>query len=284
MTDSQVRELVAIGLPGYRVRRVVPLGAGLDNVAYEVNSELVVRIAREPGAVRREAAVLDLLGEVSTLPAPEPVFVLPERDCIAYRKLPGTPLIDVPPDRRSAWAAAVGAELGGFLSALHASDPGLWTDVADLDDDPLANWRDEAAELYADVAERLAPGQHRGIEDFLRAPLPDPAQTLVFSHNDLGIEHVLVAESTGSVSGIIDWSDAAICDPARDLGLILRDLGTTGFEAALERYPAGDAVRDRAWFYARCSLLEDLQFGQEPGRETYRDKSLAALGELFASD
>ncbi|MEU8224024.1 aminoglycoside phosphotransferase family protein [Kribbella sp. NPDC048915] len=284
MTESRVRELVALGLPGYSVRQVVPLGAGLDNVAYEVNGELVVRIAREPGAVRREAALLEVLGEVSTLPVPAPVFVLPEHDCIAYRKLLGTPLIEVPPNRRSAWAAAVGAELGSFLSALHASDPDLWTDVAGVDDEPLAGWRDEAAELYADVAERLAPGQHRGVEDFLRAPLPDPAQTLVFSHNDLGIEHVLVAKSTGSVSGIIDWSDAAVCDPARDLGLILRDLGTTGFEAALERYPAGDDLRDRAWFYARCSLLEDLQFGLKTGRATYRDKSLIALGELFAPD
>jgi aminoglycoside phosphotransferase (APT) family kinase protein len=284
MTESQVRELVAVGLPDYRVRNVVPLGAGLDNVAYEVNGELVVRIAREPGAVRREAALLDLLGEVSRVPVPEPIFVLPEHDCIAYRKLLGTPLIEVPPDRRSSWAAAVGAELGRFLSALHASDPDLWTDVADVDDEPLVSWRDEAAELYADVAERLAPGQHRGIEDFLRAPPPDAAERLVFSHNDLGIEHVLVAKSTGSVSGIIDWSDAAICDPARDLGLILRDLGTIGFEAALEHYPAGDALRDRAWFYARCSLLEDLQFGQETGRLSYRDKSLAGLGELFAPD
>jgi len=283
MTDSQVRELVAIGLPGYGVRRVVPLGAGLDNVAYEVNDELVVRIAREPGAVRREAALLDLLGAVSTLPVPEGVFALPEHDCLAYRKLPGTPLIELPPDRRSAWAAAVGAELGDFLSVLHTSDTDLWTDITDVDDEPLANWRDEAAELYADVAQSLAPGQHRGIEDFLRAPLPDPADTLVFSHNDLGIEHVLVAGSTGSVSGIIDWSDAAICDPARDFGLVRRDLGTAGFEAALNQYPAGDELRERALFYARCSLLEDLRFGQEPGREAYRDKSLAALDGLFAT-
>jgi aminoglycoside phosphotransferase (APT) family kinase protein len=273
---------VAIGLPDHCVRSVVPLGARLDNVAYEVNAELVVRIAREPGAVRREAALLELLGQVSTLPVPDPVFALPEHNCIAYRKLPGTPLIDLPLDRRSAWAATVGAELGGFLSVLHGSDTDLWTDVADVDDEPLVNWRDEAAELYADVADKLAPGQARGIEDFLRAPLPDRAPTFVFSHNDLGVEHVLVAESTGSVSGIIDWSDAAICDPARDFGLVLRDLGTTGFEAALKRYPAGDGLRDRAWFYARCSVLEDLQFGQEPGREAYRDKSLAALGRLFA--
>jgi aminoglycoside phosphotransferase (APT) family kinase protein len=42
----------------------------------------------------------------------------------------------------------------------------------------------------------------------------------VFSHNDLGIEHVLIDPGTWTVTGIIDWSDAAIVDPAIDFGLL----------------------------------------------------------------
>ena len=105
-----------------------------------------------------------------------------------------------------------------------------------------------------------------------------PAQDLVFSHNDLCIEHVLVAPGTDKPTGIIDWSDAALCDPARDFGLILRDLGPAAFDAAL---PAGESLRDRAQFYARCSLLEDLHYGLETNRAPYVDKSLAALDWVF---
>ena len=43
-----VRTLVAAHLPGYRVDSVVPLGEGLDNVAYEVNGDLIVRFSRSP--------------------------------------------------------------------------------------------------------------------------------------------------------------------------------------------------------------------------------------------
>jgi aminoglycoside phosphotransferase (APT) family kinase protein len=74
----------------------------------------------------------------------------------------------------------------------------------------------------------------------------------VFCHNDLGIEHVLVAPDSGAITGVIDWSDAALTDPARDFGLVHRDLGPAALAAALTNYPAGDtaALRERAAFYA----------------------------------
>jgi aminoglycoside phosphotransferase (APT) family kinase protein len=276
--DVDIRRLVSIGLPGFTVRTVARLGAGLDNVAYEVNDELIVRIAREPDSVRREAALLTRVGEVSPLPVPEPVFTLAEHNCLAYRKLAGTPLIDIPLADRTPYAVPIGAELGTFLAVLQTSDTDRWADLVDIDDAPLADWRDEAAENYAAVSATLPPDHHRKIETFLRAPLPEPAHELVFSHNDLGIEHVLVTPGTNKPTGIIDWSDAALCDPARDFGLILRDLGPAAFDAAL---PAGKSLRDRARFYARCSLLEDLHYGLETNRAPYVDKSLAALDWVF---
>ncbi len=57
---------------------------------------------------------------------------------------------------------------------------------------------------------------------------------------------MLVDPDTWEVTGIIDWSDAAIVDPAYDFGLLYRDLGPR----------------------AR--------------RRAYVDKSLAALEWLFA--
>ncbi|HEY3034110.1 MAG TPA: hypothetical protein VGJ54_05560, partial [Streptosporangiaceae bacterium] len=80
-------------------------------------------------------------------------------------------------------------------------------------------------------------------------------------------------------------SDAALTDPARDFGLVHRDLGPAALAAALTNYPAGDtaALRERAAFYARCGLLEDLAYGRKTGLSAYREKSLAALPWLFAA-
>ena len=90
----------------------------------------------------------------------------------------------------------------------------------------------------------------------------------MFSHNDLGIEHVLIDPVAWTVTGIIDWSDAAIVDPAHDFGLLYRDLGPAALRVALGRY-RGDtndvaALSERAVFYARCRVLEDLRMGLRP--------------------
>jgi len=64
--------------------------------------------------------------------------------------------------------------------------------------------------------------------------------------------------------------------------LILRDLGPGALEAALRACGRrGAALRERAAFYARCGLIEDLAYGLETDRPEYARKSIAALGWLF---
>jgi aminoglycoside phosphotransferase (APT) family kinase protein len=153
-----------------------------------------------------------------------------------------------------------------------------------IDYQPLAQWQREAAETYAAVAGEVLLVHRRVVEAFLAAPPPAEGWTPVFSHNDLGIEHVLVDPGAGMVTGVIDWGDAAIVDPAIDFGLLYRDLGPAA-DAAMGSYrtEVNDlvALQERAVFYARCSVFEDLAYGLQTGRDRYVDKSLAALAWLF---
>ena len=123
------------------------------------------------------------------------------------------------------------------------------------------------------------------VEAFLDAPPPADGYALAFSHNDLGIEHVLIDPVEWTVTGIIDWSDAAIVDPACDFGLLYRDLGPAAFRVAIRCYRTDvndvAALTKRAVFYARCSVFEDLAYGIETGRDKYVDKCLAAMEWLF---
>ncbi len=274
---AEIRRLVGAYLPGRGTGSVAEIGAGLDNVAYEVDGELIVRFARTPDPARteREARLLSAVAARSPVPVPAPVFVAAELGCIAYRKLPGTPLIDQPRGD----ATAVAATLGELLTALHTVPIGHWAGLADADDQPMTEWLRDAAEEYAAVADRV-PVHRERIEAFLGSPPPDRGSDLVFSHNDLGIEHVLVTDEA-TVSGVIDWSDAALVDPAYDFGLILRDLGPAALDTALGGYPAHGNLRERARFYARCTVLEDLAYGLETGLERYRAKSIDALDWLY---
>jgi aminoglycoside phosphotransferase (APT) family kinase protein len=255
-------------LPDHDVESVVLLGSGLENVAYEVNGELVVRFARDPLRVEREARLLAFLGPVSPLPVPRPLFA--GEGCLVYRKLPGTPLLDV----ASFDPAPVVDVLGSFLSALHALPVSGMAELVDTDVQPLSEWLADAAALYPRVASVVPSSYRRPVESFLDTAPPATDFAPVFSHNDLGIEHVLV-DAHATVTGIIDWSDAAIVDPAYDFGLLYRDLGPFALDPTLAA---------RAVFYARCSVLEDLAYGLDTGRQPYVDKSLAAMEWLFATN
>jgi aminoglycoside phosphotransferase (APT) family kinase protein len=288
-TDPDVSDVTFVlgrHLPGIEIDSVTPLGEGTDNRVFEVNGELVVRFVKDADAldVEREAELLRAVRAISPLPVPTPRFVDPELGCLAYTRLPGVPLLDMPVPHRSARRLAVAERLGELLSALHAAPLERMGELAGSDAPPLAEWRDEAARTYSALSARLGPCRPE-VQAFLQAPLPPAPANLAFSHNDLGIEHVLVDPSGWTPTGIIDWTDAAIVDPARDFGLVLRDLGPEALDAGLRSYrapAAGDEqLAERALFYARCSVFEDLAYGLDSGRAAYVEKSMAALEWLF---
>ncbi len=68
--------------------------------------------------------------------------------------------------------------------------------------------------------------------DVVHANRPQPrARTRVVAHADLGAEHILALD--GRLTGIIDWSDAAITDPAVDFARVYRDFGPGVLEDAI---------------------------------------------------
>lgn len=300
-----VRALLARHLPGREARSLVPAGQGLDNIAYEIDGELIVRCAREPDpeATRAEVAVLAAVAPISPLPVPEVVFSDPEAGVIAYRRLPGRPLHRHP----VADPRRLAEPLGAFLGALHAVPPAPLGELVPLDRYPLADLREEAAQEYEAVAAQVPPEHRRLVEDFLAAdppadpladpPVDPPVDPLAESpeqaaagtagarlcHNDLGAEHLLADPGTGTLTGVIDWTDAALTDPARDFARVYRDLGPEVYELTLAHYDGrlDDAATGRVRFLARCALIEDLAHGLGPGPRHYADAALAHLVRTF---
>jgi aminoglycoside phosphotransferase (APT) family kinase protein len=293
MTLASVERRLATHLPGYRFESVVELGQGQENVAYQVNGELIVRFRKAADAaeraalVDRETRLLSLVALISPLAVPQPIVSVPEEGWLAYRALVGTTLLALPQGEHAVHAASIGATLGELLRALHAVPLERVAGLVEIDNDPLPEWRADAADLYGGITQVVPVAHRRAIEAFFEAPLPSiqSDDAPVFSHNDLGIEHVVIDPQTWIISGIIDWSDAAICDAAYDFGLLYRDLGPIALDAALRAYRPAETdtarLRQRAVFYGRCSVFEDLAYGRETGQRRYLDHGLAALAWLF---
>lgn len=278
---GDIRAVLARYLPGYEVHTVVPAGQGQDNTVHLVNDELVVRArVTDPAAVRREVALLDVVKDLVPVRVPDVLFSDDTTGVLAYRVLPGLPLDQHPvPDPKR-----LAEPLGALLSALHGASPDRMRELAPEDTYPPATLLQDAQHDYRDVEQHVPAGQRPLIERFLAAAPPEPPRDLRFCHNDLGAEHLLADAATSTLTGVIDWTDAAVTDPAHDFAKIYRDLGPEVFDLVLDAYdrPFDDHDRRRTLFHARCNLIEDLAYGVSTGPSRYAEAALAHLEWTFS--
>ncbi len=98
-------------------------------------------------------------------------------------------------------------------------------------------------------------------------------------HGDLVPAHLLVCPDTGRLSGILDWSDACLGDPAADFGGLLFLLPADVMRLAIDAY--GLEVDGRFWartqFHGLCSSIAAAYFGVKTGDQVALHKGLLAI-------
>ena len=289
LTAERARAIISTILPQFRGRRVVFLDEGRDFQIFEVNAEWLFRFPKRPESAARlmkEYRLLsDLKGRVS-LPIPDYRHFRESRGALSwpfagYKKIPGTPgdvaeAINWPTTAR---------QLGSFLAELHtypverALEAGVPREKRFL-----ARWRDEALAGLDDIAH--LPVDQRDLSEYLKRDLPGCAGgTPRLVHNDLWAEHILIDPHTHSVSGIIDWGDAAVGDPAVDLAPVYAWRGEQGLRDVLNLYPAtltSDIV-DRARYLATCLAIRNISLGQNLEHPRWIEAGQQALRWAFAS-
>ncbi|MFI6477248.1 phosphotransferase family protein [Nonomuraea sp. NPDC050663] len=251
------------------------IGEGWDNTVHELGGGLLARVGKrpDPGATRREVALLDALAPISPLPVPRVVDSDPARGLIVYHRLAGTPLAEHPDTDPHRLAET----LGGFLSVLHTCriEHPRYTQS-------MGGQLGAAVQEFEEVAALLPERARILVETFLAGPPPAEPQHEALCHNDLGDEHILLLGD--EVTGIIDWTDALVADPARDFALLYRDLGPDFCELMAAGY---GPARDPGWearvaFYARCAIIGDIAYGLRTGERRYADEGLALLERTMA--
>lgn len=251
--DACVRVLVARHV---EVETCVAFGEGWDNAAYLVNDAWVFRFPRREVAVpllETEIAALPRLRELP-LPIPMPVHVgepsaLFPHPYLGYRKLEGETACRVRPSDEVRDACA--DPLARFLAALHASEqidvlPGDLFGRMDL-----AKRLQQVSERFREVVDAGALPSDEPWRALLRDV--DPAYTSATSavcHGDLYDRHLLMRD--GAITGVIDWGDIHVGDPAVDLSMAHRFLPPSGLERFRRAY---GEVDDATWAAARFRAL-----------------------------
>ena len=297
LDEHIVREVLREQFPALAGAAVTCLAAGWDSWAYEVGGRWIFRFPKRADVAARQAHEQALLREIAgMLPVPVPRYerfgqtsALFPYPFAGYLKLPGRLARDIGVGEP---APTVADEMAAFLTALHA----VPTEVAARAGVTHHGWRapahmrDRALEALAGVAAPLGAARCDACRAYLDSACEDAAATtpgpaeLRLLHNDLGSDHVLLDARWEHVTGIIDWTDVEVGDPAVDFSGVYHFLGEDGTRRALAGYGGtwDEAFVRRTRYFAVCLALFQLFHGHATGRadelaDGFRALTLAGL-------
>jgi aminoglycoside phosphotransferase (APT) family kinase protein len=191
---------------------------------------LILRLLGPEHDARRalcEQAIQNTVVEMG-YPAPRALVASAETETLGggfviMERLPGRPLLE---ERR----LGVGRVLVEMQSRLHALDAGRLRDALDRVGAPeYASFDRFLRQLGDRVTRGGLVGLERGIE-WLTEHRPPPPERPVICHGDFHPQNILV--SGGAVTGVLDWPNVLIADPAYDVATtltILRSVPLTLF-------------------------------------------------------
>lgn len=217
---------------------------GLDfrvAIAEAVDGERwVLRIPRRPDVTERAAVE----GRFLTALAPHLRVMVPDwrihtTDLIAYPLLPGEPGLTVDDSGQPTWHFDVESgdytdSLADFLAQLHTLDPSLVSSsgIDVFSPAEVRQRRREDVQRVAgefEIAEALMSRWSAWLEDDRFWP-----QATTVTHGEVYPAHQLMDGEL--VLGILDWTTAAVGDPARDFMFHQASVSPAAFTATLRRY------------------------------------------------
>lgn len=247
-----IRDLGEVGLALQRIfprfGNIAPirvLGDGFCSVVIETAEGHVFRVAKNPAAMAAYAKELRLLPALSaciSTAIPHPRWYAEPSDdfpygVIGHVKLPGKPL--VPELLSSTNVKSIASDIADFLLDLHRFpvDEARELGLAESED-PISELEELRDGVLPALGDLLTGAEYRVVEYWWDEFLNDRQMrhhTPVLQHGDLWYENILVDESAGNVTGILDFGDARIGDAAQDFATQLH-LGVDFAAAVIDTY------------------------------------------------
>jgi aminoglycoside 2''-phosphotransferase len=262
---------------------------GEDHAVIVLDGRWVFRFPRGAEAAARgttERRLLAALAPVSPVAVPHYEHVARDGAFAGYRMIVGRELTEaafaaLPHPRQE----AVLAEIGGFLRALHALPPTL---LEALPEGARSADADAFVALYAERREQLAAALGERLSraaDRFYATLPAAVASgrRAVVHGDMTEDHVLLDPDAGRLAGVIDFTDAALGDPAYDFAFLWAyGAWAPGLAAQAYGADAADMLARSRWWFTRY-LIDQMWWTISGARAYDLDRIRPELGGLFES-
>jgi aminoglycoside 2''-phosphotransferase len=258
---------------------------GTHNV-FEVKMKYIFRIPdrlfrNEKGVdlIQKESKILNFLKNHISIPIPQPLFISLTEDFpfIGYEKIPGVSLSSIFSKTDTSYRRKIAEQVASFLNVLHSKlICKRFTELFQIRE-PLRgdsykhHWIKRLERLRKIVFSEIKPFEKEWLErvfdDFL-----SNEKNFHFSpnliHGDFDTSNILVNSDTTipEITGIIDFEECSIYDPAYDLQFF--DEGPEFLNTLLLKYEFSDdpSLLSRIKFLYCRTCIEYLEFGIDHDR------------------
>ncbi|WP_226577827.1 phosphotransferase family protein [Halobacillus litoralis] len=267
---ERIREV----FPDLKINQVEINDTGQNNDVIIVNNTLVFRFPKYIEGIKKlekETKVLDHIKGKVSLPISYPQYRSFDpyevgKVFTGYPFIQGTPLWPQTMNEinNEEQIQDISSKLVEFLSELHFQP----IDNLDIKKQSVEHIHQSIVGLYDNFKEKLFPYMNKksksevsqSFEDFLANDKLLNFNTVLI-HGDFGASNILWNSKSKSISGVIDFGETEIGDPAYDFAGLLASYGQPFLQRCLSLYPEGGKILERINFYKGTFGLQEALHG-----------------------
>ncbi len=251
---------------------------GTYNV-FQIENRYIARfpdksLRNEKGAqlIKNEIDILNLLNSFISLKIPIPLhYSLDiENPFMVYEKIPGISLSRCFNNTKNLQKRKIAHQIAGFLSELHSlriNEPSKLKPLST--EDYREYWKNIRTKMEKDVFPTLNSKQKSWLTGVFSNFLDDNRNfnfTSCVIHGDFDTSNILVDPNNFDITGIIDFEESSIFDPAADF--LFFDEGEYFFKNIIENYKGirEESFQNRMKFLFCRTCVPYFQFGLENNR------------------
>jgi aminoglycoside 2''-phosphotransferase len=249
---------------------------GWDYVVIVVNNEVAFRFPRREDYAKTlpvEVNFLEQFLSKSPVNIPKLKYQKDKETGISYVMYDFIPGVQFTKSVSSTFSKAelltIAKQLSLFLTAVHSFPIEKAKQLGVQQIDSLESWQKRFTKIRKEVFPHISKSERQWViklfEDFLKIIKKLPIKS-VLTHSDIMPEHIIVDPKTHKLSGIIDFGDILIADPAFDFTFFAR-YGRDFLNEAYKNYGLlrDEAFEKRRQFYEDRLVVTNLEHSLELG-------------------
>jgi aminoglycoside 2''-phosphotransferase len=281
------KKIIEKSFPQIHVDNVAQVLEGWGSDVFEINGRLIFRFPKWPErerATQMEINLLPELAKVLSVQIPHFEFIGKHNNetFIGYWKIPGVPLASCNYNRGN-----LATQLAKIMTEMHRFPAHIATKLKV----PKPDWRKEYEEFYRRVRDKAFPLMNEALqmravsvwEGFLENENNFKFEP-VFIHRDLsGDQHILCNPERPEITGIIDWEDSCIGDPAIDFTGLYWDCKEKFTKRVLADYngKVDKTFWERTIFYYKIGAFHEISYGQLINDDAHIENGLKHLSRVL---